>query len=404
MKKLISLLLVIILLGGCAAVAEYESEAWYAEALEESVMSVGNNLRLKKVIERAQSGEFITIATVGGSITEGAAASTYEECWASQFARKFGEAYCADGKAALVNSGVGGTPSPFGWMRYGRDILDRIPEEDPDGLPDIVVIEYAVNDWNEPTGGRCYESMVKENLMQENAPAVILLFSARSDGWNLQDVHRKIGEKYDLTMVSISDGIWKHLDKDFPSKSWYNDEYHPKSVGHAMMADAVMQAVRDAAEAETAEKDITLAVKPAYATDFMGLKTIYGEGGAPEGITVERGGFDKVDKTAYSNTPVGLVCGKNFCHGISSGSEPLKISGTFSKCLISWKASNEAVYGAAEVYVDGKLKAVLRAGNGAWGQSEIALVLDDPEPGEHTLEIRAEEEGKRFTVTAVSVR
>ena len=405
MKKLILFLLTLMMIGGSQAMAEFREEAWYGEALKESEVSLGNNLRLKRVIAQAQRGEAITIATVGGSITEGALASRYEECWAMQFRSKFGEAYGTDGGAnvALVNSGVGGTPSPFGYMRYGRDILARIPEADPDGLPDLVMIEYAVNDWAEPTGCRCYESMVKEILEQPNAPAVILLFSARNDGWNVQNELQKIGERYDLMMVSVRDGIYPHLDKDFPKNNFYKDEYHPNSTGHGMMADALMQAVADANAAETADADLDLNVKPAYATDFMGLKTIYGDE-TPEGVTVERGSFDKVDKTTYSNTPVGQVCGKNFCHGTTSGTEPMRITGVFRKCLIAWKAAAEDTYGAAEVLVDGKLKTILRGGKGKWGQSEVVLVLDGAEAAEHTVEIRVTEEGKRFTITAVSVQ
>ena len=407
MKKLVSLLLVLAMLGGGTAMADFTGEAWYTEALRECQVSLGNNLRLKKVIDRARSGEQITIGTVGGSITEGALATKYEECWAVRFAAKFGELFGTNGgeNVVLVNSGVGGTPSSFGWMRYGRDIAARVPESDPDRLPDLVVIEYAVNDWAEPTGYRCYESMVKENLRQVHEPAVILLFSARNDGWNVQGEHKKIGDRYDLMMVSVKDGIYPHLDKDFPKKNFYKDEYHPNSTGHGMMADALMQAVQDAAEAETSASDISLDVKPAYSTDFMGLKTIYGDT-IPEGITVERGSFDKIDKTAYRNMPVGIVCGeKNFCHGTDSeGMEPMRITGVFSKCLIAWKAASEPAYGGAEVRVDGKVKTILRGGPGKWGQSEVVLVLDTEEPAEHTVEIQVKEEGKRFTVTAVGVK
>ena len=134
-KRLVSFLLVWILLGGNWALAEFAEEAWYREALEECEVSLGNNLRMKNVIRRARTGEQITIGTVGGSVTEGGAAARYEECWAMRFASRFGETYGTEGGAnvALVNAGVGGTASPFGYMRYGRDILSRVPENDPDG-------------------------------------------------------------------------------------------------------------------------------------------------------------------------------------------------------------------------------------------------------------------------------
>ena len=368
-------------------------------------MSLGNNLRLKNMIERAQRGEQITVGTVGGSITEGALALNYEECWAVRFAARFGETYGTDGGAnvTLVNCGVSGTPSPFGYMRYGRDIIARVPESDPDGYPDLVVIEYAVNDWAEPTGCRCYESMGKEILSQPNRPAVILLFAARNDGWNVQNELQKIGERYDLLMVSVRDGLYKHLDRDFPKKGFYKDEYHPNSTGHAMMADAMMAAVADAAAAETAETDIDLSVKPVYGTDFTGLKTVYGDS-VPEGITVERGSFDKVDKTTYSNRPVGQVCGKNFCHGTSSGTDPMKVTGIFRKCLIAWKAAAEDTYGTAEILVDGKIVMTLKGGPGKWNQSEIVVPLDEPEAGEHTVEVRVTEKSKKFTITAIAVK
>ena len=407
MKRLILMMLAaaLMMLGGCA-MAEYKEEAWYAEALKESEVSLGNNLRLKRVIERAKSGEQITVATVGGSVTEGSLASTYNECWAMRFAAMFGKTYGTEDGAnvALVNSGVAGTPSPFGYMRYGRDVLERVPETDPDGYPDLVIIEYAVNDWAEPTKCRCYESMVKEILAQPNAPAVMLLFAARNDGWNVQDDLQRIGMRYELPMVSVRDGLHKHLDRDFPKNKFYKDEYHPASVGHAMMADALMQAVADAWAAEPAEADLDLnSIKPVYGTDFLGLKTVYGDKSA-EGITVERGSFDKIDKTTYSNKPVGQVCGKNFCHGTTSGTEPMKVTGVFRKCLIAWKATNENTYGSAEVLVDGVVKTTLKGSSGKWGQSDITLVLDEKEAAEHTIEIRVREEGKRFTVTAVSVQ
>ena len=57
-----------------------------------------------------------------------------------------------------------------------------------------------------------------------------------------------------------------------------------------------------------------------------------------------------------------------------------------------------------KILVDGKVKATLKGGSGKWGQSEVALVLDEKEAGEHTVEIRVVEEGKRFTITAVSIQ
>ena len=384
---------------------EFFQDDWYREALKASEMRLGNNVRLKRVIERAMAGEQITIATIGGSITEGAGASNYRECWASRFAVRFGNTYGVNNgsNVTLINAGVGGTASTYGYMRYGRDITERVRSGDPDGYADLVIIEYSVNDWEEPTRHRCFESMVREILEQPNEPAVILLFAVFRNGWNLQEELRKIGDRYDLMMVSIRNGMYPHIGREIAGEDFFFDEYHPKSLGHRTMADCLSQTVRDAAEKETDAQDIDLSEGPVYGTDFKGLRTIYA-GRETEGITVDRGSFTADDTTTYRNRPVGRVCGANFCHEPSESAEPLKITGMFSKCLIAWKAAAESTYGAAEVLVDGRTVTRLSGGEGKWGQSEVVLVLDESEAAEHTVEIRPADPGKRFTVTAISVK
>ena len=408
MKKWVSVLMILMLLCVSTAWGEEKKtmfdEEWYRQALRDSVMSVGNNARLKKVIERAQNGEVITLATIGGSITEGTGASSYKECWASRFHIRFRTEYgAANGSnVCFVNAGVGGTPSPFGYMRYQREVVNRVPAADTDGLPDVVVIEFSVNDWEEPTKHRCFESMVKEILDAPNEPAVILLFAVFRNGFNLQNDLRRIGKNYDLMMVSIKDGFYGHFGKELKKEGFFSDEYHPTSLGHRIMTDCLMQAVTEAAEAET-DAAPDLDVKPVYGTDFMGLKTIFGDTETEE-FTVDRGGFPGSDSGSYHNQPVGWVCGKNFYHNVKDPMDPLTVRGVFRKCLVAWKATNSASFGAAEILIDGRVVKTVKGGKDKWGQSEVVLVLDEKEAAEHTLEIRVTEEGKAFTVTAIGLQ
>ena len=278
-EKAVCLALVFVFLGGCAAMGEnvyYGKDSgaeWYRAMLQDGIMRTGNNLRLKRVIERAQAGEHVTVAAIGGSITEGAGAADYQECYAVRFFRGFAARYGVNKNVHLVNAGVGGTGSTFGLMRYQRDIVDRVKDADEDGLPDLVVIEFAVNDWQEPTKHRCYESLVKTVLEQPNEPAVILLFAVFKTGFNLQDEIRKIGETYDLMMVSVKDAAFSHVGKEWQEKEFFYDEYHPTSMGHAIMADCLLAAVDTAAAKETDAQDIALDVAPVYGVDFMGFRT-----------------------------------------------------------------------------------------------------------------------------------
>lgn len=71
----------------------------------------------------------------------------------------------------MIKAGVGGTPSELGMIRFDRDVL-RGEEQ-----PDLVVIEFAVNDEGDETKGDCYESLVRKVLNLPWKPAVVLLFS-----------------------------------------------------------------------------------------------------------------------------------------------------------------------------------------------------------------------------------
>ena len=386
--------------------ADISQEEWYQEVLQNAQLALGNNLRLKQVIQRAQAGENITVATIGGSITEGAGAAKYAECYASRFAKGFAARYGKEdgGNVHFLNAGVGGTPSTFGFMRYTRDIVNRV--KDDDGLPDLVIVEFAVNDYGEPTGGRCYESLVKTILSQPNDPAVILLFSVFKNGFNLQQDLKKVGEAYDLMMVSIKDGAYPHIDREWTKEAFFFDEYHPTSLGHAVMADCLLAAVQAANAMETSAQDVDLQAAPAFGTDFMGLQTIYASTKETE-FAVSRGSFIADDTNAYSNLPVGRVCGPNFCHINPAAQDPITVSGHFKKALIAWLASGNASYGAAEILLDGQVVRTVKGAPDKWGQSEVILALDDDdkEAAFHTLEIRMTEETQnlRFTITAIGL-
>lgn len=101
----------------------------------------------------------------------------------------------------MIKAGVGGTPSELGMIRFDRDVL-RGEEQ-----PDLVVIEFAVNDEGDETKGDCYESLVRKVLNLPWKPAVVLLFSVFANDWNLQERLKPVGYCYDLPMVSIRDAV-----------------------------------------------------------------------------------------------------------------------------------------------------------------------------------------------------
>ena len=142
--------------------------AWYDRITEDACMSLGDNGRLDQVLRKLSDGEQVTIAAIGGSVTEGAGASNTQDCYVSRFISGLQERY-PDADIQYVNAGVGGTPSTLGVIRYERDVTQALGCD-----PDLVLVEFAVNDYEEPTGGRAYESLVRNILLKDNEPAVLL--------------------------------------------------------------------------------------------------------------------------------------------------------------------------------------------------------------------------------------
>ena len=137
----------------------------------------------------------------------------------------------------FVKAGVGGTPSELGMIRFDRDV--RHGEQDPD----VVIVEFAVNDEGDETKGDCYESLVRKILKLKSKPAVILLFSVFADDYNLQKRLMPVGYQYDLPMVSVKNAVTPQFyDKDkrvVTKNQFFYDMFHPSNLGHTIMADCL---------------------------------------------------------------------------------------------------------------------------------------------------------------------
>lgn len=386
----------------CPRYASDAASDWYQTLLANAQMNLGNNKRLKAVIKRAQAGEQITVASIGGSITEGAGAIRYQQCYAYQTYESFKNTYGAgDGSNVhFVNAGVGGTPSTFGLLRYQRDIVSRVTDDD--GLPDIVLVEYAVNDGEEPTGHGCYESLVKQILQQPNHPVVILVFAVFPTGYTLQEELKKVGSTYDLMMVSTKNGAFPFVGDKWTSEEFFFDIYHPTTLGHKVMADCIFHTIKAAAEQPEAASDINLDVPPAYSTAYIGLKTIFKDQHGEE-LKLSCGSFDKDDDKAYRNLPIGILYAKNFYHTAGSGNESLTFEAVCKNLLLAFRSVNDETYGKIDIYVDGRKVKTINGNTGSWGQSVTDLIFAEDTAAKHTVEIKMApgDEEKKFTITCM---
>lgn len=139
--------------------------------LDRIVVNRGNQKRLKNVMLRAGRGESVTIGYLGGSITMGSVATVPEKCYAFLSCQWWREHF-PQTRVEYYNAGIGATTSQFGVARVDDDLLYA--------RPDVVFIEFSVNDDNDEHFKETYEGLVRHVYTSESLPAVVLLHNSFS--------------------------------------------------------------------------------------------------------------------------------------------------------------------------------------------------------------------------------
>lgn len=388
-----------------------------AQMAQAGLYSAGNNARLKNVIQKARDGQDVTLAYIGGSITEGALASPNSKCYAQVSATAFADTYGKDGGSNVhfINAGMSGTPSDIGVIRYKRDVLDRLPSGST--YPDILFIEFAVNDSGCETAGGAYEGLIREAL--KSGSAVVLIFSVfKPLNRVCENDYRKYGQHYDLPMISMGDAI-----KDFYKLKGFNDWYfgdnlHPNNKGYQLMSDCIMK-LMDTVDKEAAEADNITdidAMAPKKTSAYQGIKMIDSttEVGADAAITsIEAGGFNEKDNATctfqyeYNGQKSAPWFPNNWMHTKSSGSDSLKVKVNCKTLMIMYKISNSKTFGTADLYIDGVKKTTLDSySKDGWNYGKVYLALTEDTAADHDIELKMADgnDTKSFTLMAIGYK
>ncbi|OJU10050.1 MAG: hypothetical protein BGN88_01860 [Clostridiales bacterium 43-6] len=194
-----------------------------------SVANEGYKGRIAEAMKKAERGENITIGFIGGSVTYGSDTG-YAVLVANWWKTKF------PGKVTVVNAGISGTSSVFGVARADNDIIAK--------NCDFVIVEYAVNDYDELCG-LSYEGLIRKILKSSRNPGILSLFMSYYDNGafsNIQSIQLPTVQQYHIPAISYMQALQYRVTNEpgFDPAPLFKDIVHQNQPGDAMAADLVI--------------------------------------------------------------------------------------------------------------------------------------------------------------------
>lgn len=358
---------------------------------EQGIANRGNLSRLKRVIRCAEEGEKLTVAFLGGSITQGSLASSQELCYASRVSNWLKERY-GEAQFSFVNAGVGGTTSHFGVARVEEDVLSYDP--------DLVFVEFSVNDDATEFFEETYEGLLRKILSYGTNPAVVLIFNVRYDtGGNAQRYHAAMARYYDLPAVSMQSSIFPLVASGkLSARDITPDDLHPNDLGHEILAGMVTSFLEVAAEDQEEDAPYRMPTAPATVNAYEDARRYDNRDQGTFTGTFETDGHPKESVTDI------------FSRGFYASEEGKELSCKIygSEIALQYRKSVRHPAPVAELVLDGdEAHPIVLDGNfdEDWGDCLfLQPVLVHGEEKEHDLRIRitqAGDAGIPFYFTAV---
>lgn len=374
----------------------------YEDMVKSALVSTGNNYRLKTNLEKIKKGENVYIAAIGGSVTEGAGPKDFKDGYAYQFFNAVKNVYAPnDGKNVFFNNaGLSGTPSLLGKLRYESDVVEVLGH-----VPDILIVEFAVNDGGEDIYKRSFEALVRDALLANPQTAVIAVYSAATYG-NTAGQKKPVSDYYKISQIDLLPVVNKAIENGtFTKEDYYDDYVHPTKEGHTLMCDSLMYLL---ATVNSAEKEEQYAV-PEKNLSRKGLNGLVRILGDDENVKISKGSFNSIDsncqvlkKTGKSNFPVNWYKKAN-----SSSADSFKMEITCKSLVFTYKVQGSWMnekFGKAQVYVDGKLVNTFDgAKKDGWNNSEVVMIIDEAETKNHKVEVKMQPGAEKLGFTIVAM-
>jgi sialidase-1 len=183
----------------------------------------------------------MTIAFIGGSVTQGARASaanvtSYRALTCRLLEHRFRQSHFR-----FINAAIGGTDSVYGAYRLKEDVFKR-------GDPDLLFVEFAVNDaGNRIESVRAMEGIVRQARRINPQIDICFIYVASQEGakrfheeGKMQENiynHEAVAEYYGLPSVCIAGEIYRMMEAGMLRWDEISaDQVHPNDFGYSLYA------------------------------------------------------------------------------------------------------------------------------------------------------------------------
>lgn len=194
---------------------------------------------LRVTSRKLKNKEKLTVAYFGGSITQGAGISDKSKSWRGQTTTWLKEKY-PESEIVEIDASLGGTGSDLALFRLEPNVLKY--------NPDLIFIEFVVNDTILPDCERYEESIIRK-ILDSGLDCDIVLVRATRDTiykktkigefYNSYLFYEKLAEKYGFDLVDIGKAFFDIVDAGGSFDDLTVDGVHPSQHGYDVLASVV---------------------------------------------------------------------------------------------------------------------------------------------------------------------
>ena len=179
----------------------------------------------------------VSIGFIGGSVTSGFAADRfYENAYPQMLVQDLRGMGCDASAAVLAAPGM---DSMTGNLLCSEFILPK--------APDLVILDFAINEMTQRPSILAFESLLRRLLMQPKPPIVALLLLRSQTDYSCESFMLPMAAHYGLPCINLRRGLNPALERgDLEWIEYGDSESHPTPDGHRLLADCLLHLLKQA--------------------------------------------------------------------------------------------------------------------------------------------------------------